>query len=190
SEGNGSVMIRIRKHLRVRDSRHSQVVLAEVQTSSVGSCHIGQQVVAKLFDPLFVSVDELPGDDAPQKYRQIVAYRFHEREVAAYSTLSSLQGTSIPTFYGKFDCHFPSRPTESDQTVKVILMEHIDGWPLSWYSPDEITESQGQWIMRQTEDIVRQIHSHGVVHQDLALRNFLVTKLGRVVLVDFEASEI
>ncbi|KAK9385064.1 hypothetical protein V1515DRAFT_631218 [Lipomyces mesembrius] len=145
----------------------SQVVLTEIQTSSIGSCHIGQQVVAKFFDPLFVSVG-LPGDDAPQKYRQLVAYRFCEREGAAYSTLSALQGTSIPIFYGQFECHFHSRPTESDQTVKVILMEHIDGWPLSWYSPDEMTESLGQWIPL----------SRGRNEQ------------ARVVLVDFEESEI
>ncbi|KAK9358940.1 hypothetical protein V1504DRAFT_254340 [Lipomyces starkeyi] len=135
-------------------------------------------------------MDELPGDDAPAKYRQIVAFRFCEREVAAYSTLSRLQGTSIPIFHGRFDCHFPGRPTESDQTVNVILMEHIDGWPLSWYSPGEMTESQGQWILQQTTAILRQIHSHGVIHHDLALRNFLLTKLGRLVLVDFEGSEI
>ncbi|KAK9365532.1 hypothetical protein V1509DRAFT_642606 [Lipomyces kononenkoae] len=185
-----TIVIRIRKHLRVRDDRHSQVVLAQIQNSSFGSCQIGRQVVAKLFDPLFVSVEELPDKDARSKFRQIMTSRLCQREVAAYTRLSSLQGTATPTFHGKFDCRFPGRLTESDQTVNVILMEHIDGWPLSWYSPGEITQSQGQWIMRETEAIMRQIHCHGIIHHDLALRNFILTRLGRVVLIDFEESEV
>ncbi|KAJ8100230.1 hypothetical protein POJ06DRAFT_237766 [Lipomyces tetrasporus] len=187
--GNTSVMVRIRKHLRARSSRHSQIVLVDVEKSSVASCPISNQVVAKFFDPLFVSDDELPRD-APVEYKQLVAFRCYENEAAAYSSLSSLQGTVVPIFYGNYVCHFLHRPTESDQIAKVILMEHIDGWPLSWYSPGELTESQAQWIMRQMEDIVRQVHSQGVIHRDLVLRNFLLANLRRLVLVDFEDSEI
>ncbi|KAK9363196.1 hypothetical protein V1504DRAFT_495679 [Lipomyces starkeyi] len=105
------------------------------------------RLVSKFFDPLFVSVDELPSDNAPAKFRQIVTVGCCGQEVAAYSSLSSLQGTAIPSFYVEFACHFPQRPIESDRTVEVIVMEHIDGWPLSCYSPGELTESQARWIV-------------------------------------------
>ncbi|KAK9235888.1 hypothetical protein V1525DRAFT_420911 [Lipomyces kononenkoae] len=53
-----------------------------------------------------------------------------------------------------------------------------------------MTQSQGQWIVRETEAVVHQIHSHGIIHHDLSLWNFILTKLGRVVLIDFDESEV
>ncbi|KAJ8098297.1 hypothetical protein POJ06DRAFT_270271 [Lipomyces tetrasporus] len=170
SVGTGMVVIRNKKRLRVRSARRSQIVLAGVKESSVTSCPVETQVVAKFFDPLFVSG--------------------FGNEVAAYSSLCPLQGSVVPIFYGEYACHFADRSIEADQTVKVILMEHIDGWPLSWYQHGELTESQEQWIERQAYAIMGQVHSHGVIHGDLAVRNFLLTKTGRMVLVDFEESEI
>ncbi|KAK9365210.1 hypothetical protein V1509DRAFT_633929 [Lipomyces kononenkoae] len=190
TEGDATVVIRIKKHLRVRKSRHSQIVLVEVERATGATCPVKEQVVAKFFDPLFVPIDELPDDDAPKELRQVVTNHFSAQETAAYLSLSSIQGTVIPVFYGEFACHFAERPAESDQKVKVILIESIDGWPLSWYSPGELTESQAQWIVVQTEAIVLQIHSHGVVRGDLVLRNFLLTKQRRMVLVDFEESQV
>ncbi|KAK9257802.1 hypothetical protein V1519DRAFT_480298, partial [Lipomyces tetrasporus] len=173
AEGNGTIAIRIQKHLQC----------------SLASGPDEKQVVAKIFDPLFVPVDELP--DIPAKFRQVVAFQCCKREVAAYSSLTSLQGNAVPKFfYGDLSCNFPHRSTESDRIAKVILMEYIDGWPLSWYSRKELTASQGRWIMQQTETILHQIHCHGVIHHDSFLRNFLLTKLGRAVIVDFEESEI
>ncbi|KAK9234638.1 hypothetical protein V1525DRAFT_412469, partial [Lipomyces kononenkoae] len=164
TEGDATVVIRIKKHLRVRKSRHSQIVLVEIERATGATCTVKKQLVAKFFDPLFVPVDELPDDDAPEELRQAVTNHFSAQETAAYLSLSSIQGTVVPVFYGEFACHFAERPSKSDQTVKVILIEYIDGWPLSWYSPGELTESQAQWIVVQTEAIVLQIHSHGVVH--------------------------
>ncbi|KAK9250082.1 hypothetical protein V1507DRAFT_446046 [Lipomyces tetrasporus] len=73
AEGNASITIRVKKHLHVRNARRSQIVLAEVEKSSIACCPIDLKVVAKFFDPLFVSVDELPSDDAPAMFRRIVA---------------------------------------------------------------------------------------------------------------------
>ncbi|KAK9234105.1 hypothetical protein V1525DRAFT_414148 [Lipomyces kononenkoae] len=156
-----SITIRIQKYLHVRNSRRSQIVLAEIEKSSIACCPVDMQVVAKFFDPLFVSVDELPSDDAPAIFRRIVALRCWERESAAYFSLTSLQGTAVPKFYGQLACQFPYREPDSDQTVGVVLMEYIDGWPLSLYSAGELTESQARWIMEQIESIVHQIHSYG-----------------------------
>ncbi|KAK9351859.1 hypothetical protein V1505DRAFT_357688 [Lipomyces doorenjongii] len=122
--GDATVVIRIKKHLRVRKSRHSQI----------------------------------PYDDAPEELKQVVTNHFSAQEAAAYLSLSSIQGTVVPVFYGEFACHFADRPVESDQTVKVLLIEYIDGWPLSWYSPGELTESQAHWIAVQTEAIKKSGH--------------------------------
>ncbi|KAJ8096658.1 hypothetical protein POJ06DRAFT_241310 [Lipomyces tetrasporus] len=186
----GHIVIRIKKHIRVRKSRHSQIVLVEIERATGATCPVKQQVVAKFFDPLFVPVDELPDDDSPEELKQVVTNHYSAQEAAAYSSLSSIQGSVVPIFYGEFACHFADRPAESDRSVKVILIEYIDGWPLSWYSPGELTESQAHWIALQTEAIVHQIHSHRVVHGDLGLRNFLLTKQRRMVLVDFEESQV
>ncbi|KAK9313190.1 hypothetical protein V1524DRAFT_436737 [Lipomyces starkeyi] len=153
------------------------------------SCAAEKQVVAKFFNPLFVTVKKLPADDAPARFRQIVTLRCCEHEVAANTALSSVQGSRVPIFYGGFACQFANRPAESDQTVKVILMEYIDGWPLSWYSPGELDESQADW-KREMKEVLYQIHSCGVIHGDLDLCNFLLTKQRRLLLVDFEQSEI
>ncbi|KAK9343401.1 hypothetical protein V1522DRAFT_394421 [Lipomyces starkeyi] len=83
-DGNASVVIRIRKHLRVRELRHSQIVLAEIEVWSAASCPGEKQVVANFFDPLFVSLNEWPSDDAPARYRQIVTSGCYRQEVAAY----------------------------------------------------------------------------------------------------------
>lgn len=105
-------------------------------------------------------------------------------EIAAYTSLLSLQGGPIPHFYG------PARISTQphDTTTTVLLMELI--------SPGTSIQALGETEQWDRIDALRDpamaaldaVHAAGVVHQDAYARNFVVSQHDGegVVLVDFD----
>jgi serine/threonine protein kinase/WD40 repeat protein len=74
----------------------------------------------------------------------------------------------------------------SEQDYELISMEHIDGITLM-----EMMEEKGPLPLRDARDIAAQflagldaIHSAGLVHRDLKPENIMITRTGRVVVMD------
>ncbi|KAK6544436.1 hypothetical protein TWF694_001131 [Orbilia ellipsospora] len=96
--------------------------------------------------------------------------RVCEREIEIHSILAPLQGVSVPkvwaigTLWG---------------LLKVIAMEPC-GKQVPQPPPAEYYE--------QAPVLLRAVHSHGIVHGDIALRNFTVSEGKRFWLIDFNSS--
>ncbi|KAF3929350.1 hypothetical protein AA313_de0210400 [Arthrobotrys entomopaga] len=96
--------------------------------------------------------------------------RVCEQEIEIHSILAPLQGVSVPkiwaigTLWG---------------LLKVIAMEPC-GTQVPQPPPAEYYE--------QAPGLLKAVHSHGVVHGDIALRNFTVSEGNRFWLIDFNSS--
>ncbi|PWT89015.1 MAG: hypothetical protein C5B54_09625, partial [Acidobacteria bacterium] len=74
----------------------------------------------------------------------------------------------------------------SEEDYELISMEHIDGITLT-----QMMEQEGPLLLRDARDIAAQflagldaIHSAGLVHRDLKPENIMITRTGRVVVMD------
>lgn len=71
-----------------------------------------------------------------------------------------------------------------------IVMEHVDGVTLDKWLADAPSLQARKRVLSQLLEVVEYIHSRGVVHNDLAPQNILVTRDGeRVKLIDFGFSD-
>jgi tRNA A-37 threonylcarbamoyl transferase component Bud32 len=101
----------------------------------------------------------------------------HTTEVNAYKQMECLQGKSVPTFFGQYQ-YFK----ENSICVDLILLEHITApsfASLHGLLPDEIQSLQNQCMV-----VLGQIHSCGVVHNDIAARNMFWAEK-RLIVCDF-----
>src|SRR5206468_194938 len=74
-----------------------------------------------------------------------------------------------------------------DDDLELISMEYIDGTTLS-----DLLNQSGPLELKRARDIAAQflagleaIHESGLVHRDLKPENIMITRTGRVVLMDF-----
>ncbi|KAF8523710.1 hypothetical protein BU17DRAFT_63648 [Hysterangium stoloniferum] len=115
-------------------------------------------------------------------YRRICKERF-ETECEAYSRLSSLQGATIPRFYGAVKVSSPDITpwNVAEAFVYGIIIEKIDATPLSFVDPSSHKfPSLGHSLMAA----VYSFSSHGVIHNDMRSDNILISPK-RIVTIDF-----
>jgi dienelactone hydrolase/predicted Ser/Thr protein kinase len=70
--------------------------------------------------------------------------------------------------------------------VAFIVMEHVDGVPLDRVvPPGGLPPDQALPIALAIADAVAEAHAHGIVHRDIKPANVMITRAGRVKVLDF-----
>ncbi|KAJ7587955.1 hypothetical protein C8J56DRAFT_889811 [Mycena floridula] len=101
----------------------------------------------------------------------------------------------MPVLYGRYsfsssDIAEHSVPVSpefaADSSIPALLLEFVQGeWPTAWNITPEIAT--------QGINAVAELHRHGILHDDLALRNMIVSDGGhesRFVLIDFDCAQL
>jgi serine/threonine protein kinase len=72
-----------------------------------------------------------------------------------------------------------------------IVMEYIEGVTLKGYLQDKqepLPFEQAMTIFMPVIDALKEVHAEGILHRDISPDNLLISKRGRVVLIDFGAA--
>jgi serine/threonine protein kinase len=78
---------------------------------------------------------------------------------------------------------------EKDGDIQIIIMELVDGVDMTAIIQDkEFTKPERDRIMNLLEISIEKLHDLGVAHKDIKPDNIMVTKDGRVKLVDYGLS--
>ena len=99
-----------------------------------------------------------------------------ETEVTAYEHLGKLQGAYVPVILAATESVFAG-------TIRNIIIMSYGG-----ISADKCIISNE--VVDRILKAFKAIHSRGIWHQDIALRNILVDEVGRVNVIDFESAVI
>lgn len=93
--------------------------------------------------------------------------------------LENLRHPAIPSFYG-FDC---------DEQTAYLMMEWMEGVPLTSLRSEMLSEAQILNIARQLLDIIAYVHENNILYLDLKPENILITANKRIQLVDFSCAQ-
>lgn len=132
----------------------------------------GEHVVAKLYDPLYFDDDDLYLN--PFK---AVDYNY-TCEVAAFETLSDLQGSTIPKYYGSYSLDIPV-DTDNKRCVHLILIELISGSSMQNLDPGEMPQRVRQNILKSVIEFGTIAFSRKIASGDLHPRNIMLTSSAR-----------
>ena len=100
-----------------------------------------------------------------------------KHEVRVYEHLSKLQGASVPVILDTPRCVF-------DGTMSNMIFMSYGG---DTAEKNHLVTSD---VVDRLFKALSDIHSLGVYLEDLSLRNILIDKIGRVVIIDHESSDI
>lgn len=143
-----------------------------------------QDMIAKFYDPLYHDRDDAnPFRAADYDY---------SHECASYKRLSELQGSVLPRFFGSYT--FRTKIGGHTRQIRLILLERVNGLPMSRLESKIFSTEERQAIMRQIIDGESALYAKDVRHEDLCPRNVLIerSELGRVrtVIIDLGKSVI
>jgi hypothetical protein len=168
------VSITLEKQLDSNIPRTAHVWTACVQGSS---SHVGAttttyppQLVAKIYDPVFVDDNKTKGDD-PFFWRGGIV----SDEVEAYRRLGPVQGTKVPRFYGHF---VAALPAQDKRTVYILLLEEVPGRDMRAIVPPDVAgkvcaKHKGALV----DAVIRlfyDIFAYGVDQHDMQSRKFIL----------------
>ncbi|CAN6663118.1 hypothetical protein TRVA0_034S01574 [Trichomonascus vanleenenianus] len=190
--GTGTLDLEVVDTFKVGDGHNAQVFIVEAR-SALENIQPGQKLVAKVYDPLYLNVDEGYFDPF------YVVDEHYSREVHFYHEFSDYQGGLIPKFYGSFslDLRIPEsflRGIDSQglktRQVRLILIELIPGSSMYQTSPKDFTQQARQQMMKSVIDFKTLVYQRGVTLNDLWSRNIIVTSSEisperKLVFVDF-----
>lgn len=97
-------------------------------------------------------------------------------------TLAKLQGIDGVV-------HVQDYFTENDTAY--IIMEYVDGEDLKEYAKErggQLTVKAALDLFRPVAEALSQLHKHNILHRDISPDNIMVTKEGKVTLIDLGAS--
>ncbi len=110
--------------------------------------------------------------------KDLVLHRF-PKAVIAYQKLSEIRSEHLPLIYDVIDL----------EDGQIVLEEYLEGLTIA-----EVMVS-GRYRYRGAARVLRGVcngleilHRYGLVHRDVKPENVVITKNGRVVLIDFNAS--
>lgn len=183
--GPSSLQLQINDTIRVGDRHHAQLVVVEVLTAnpSVKGLSQGQQVVAKIYDPMYIDDDEFYINPF------LAADKDYTYETAAYTAFEDLQGSAIPQYYGSYSLNIPLEQTEHKRQVRLILMEFIPGSSMQSLNPKNIPQRIRQSLMKSIIEFDTLVYSRNIVLADLHPRNIIAVD-DRAVFIDFAGAYI
>ncbi|PYI05941.1 hypothetical protein BO78DRAFT_139100 [Aspergillus sclerotiicarbonarius CBS 121057] len=163
--GSRCLRLKIREAIRVGDEKTSQIVLVDVISGQLSST----RVVAKLYDPLYYGHSN---DDVDPFIWVDVEYT---RESAAYRYLHGhgQKCGSIPDYYGSYSMDI-RHSDHQVRTVRLILLEHISGHPLTTLHPSDFPDSFWKAVMKQIVDVESQLYQINLRHGDTHPRNVMI----------------
>lgn len=129
---------------------------------------------------------------SPAKFSKIM----FEHEITAYALLKSVQGKSVPIFYGHYHMVLPDREFYHDQVVYVVLLEYVEGTPLSRIPIHQMDHESAEYLWNKVLKAIRSVHEAGVVQRFSHLRKVLWRKESQrgtdneIVWIDFSYSQI
>jgi len=134
-------------------------------------------LAAKIYDPFFFGSDEIVST-----HPILVAQALYTREVSVYRHITGRSSQlPVPRFYGSFEAVLPTgRP------VYVVLLEHTPGATLREYLPDDDAMHIVGAAIRADQAL---LHA-GIRHRDVARRNFIRRRDGRIAIIDFGDADI
>lgn len=185
SDCHNFVNIHLLRGLQTGTHKRSQVFIVRcVDTYHSSGLPTDQDMVAKFYDPLYHDCDD------GNRFR--AAGYDYSHECASYKRLSELQGSVLPRFFGSYT--FKTKIDGHPRQICLILIERINGLPMSRLEPKIFSKEERQDIMRQIIDGESALYAKDVRHEDLCPRNILIerSELGRVraVIIDLGKSVI
>ncbi|KAJ0124382.1 hypothetical protein J7T55_005720 [Diaporthe amygdali] len=183
--GEKAMTLEIMDEIRVKEDGGAQIVV----------CRFSEQqepVIAKIYDPLYYGFADRMWSDQPRDVTY-EAGKDYCREVAAYLELDNeLGGTIVPKYHGSWTFQLPLDLPDGQRMrdIRLILMEYIDGRPMTDLKPEAFPESVGLELVTRIVEAVSRIQFVGVRHGDVSQRNVMVCLtepdvIERVALIDF-----
>jgi hypothetical protein len=169
---DSAIYVEILEHRSVGFDQRSQVVIVKLIHGSLRggvvqqtTLEAGSHILAKFYDPRYAE----PAEEWIGGAAGMCAWS-KANETAAYTILSTLQGSEIPEFYGEYTYHLPTNP---DLHIAVLLLEFIEDPDLTnlqtvQYSDDEL-KALGVTLFSK----IQILHSYGVYHHDIRVANLL-----------------
>lgn len=210
SMGNNPLNLQIQKPIRMGRGFQAQVFtvtpsLCELSWNKDGSRPQSAspiQLVAKVFDPLYQEDPEKLEDSSsytPETGSYLMEInpfksmdQFYTHETRAYQKLGEFQGRGIPHYYGSYSLSLPlpSNACENaTREVRLILVQQIEGTPMSKLDPEGISQQARQRILRSIIELECKIYKRDIELTDLAPRNVMlvgdVENNPEVVFIDF-----
>ncbi|KAL4888050.1 hypothetical protein BDV59DRAFT_189430 [Aspergillus ambiguus] len=184
-EGNDTVSLEVIDLLKGGDGHNSQVLivrLLDFESTSQILPQKGSRLVAKIYDPLYFDDDE--GHLNPF----LCMDKYYTHEANAYVVLGELAGQWIPRYYGSYSLSLSVNSVHT-RTVRMILVEHIEGVTMAATEPRNFSRSSRQSIMRSIVDLESRIFEKDLWLTDLDPRNVIISSPGSdrpsVVFIDF-----
>lgn len=181
-DGKVTVNLQITGPIRAGDNHSAQLVTVRVQSSSSDDLPRDQDLVAKIYDPLYFDHEQ---DDADPF---LCVDRDYSHETAAYQVLSPLQGGIIPKYYGSFTIEIRAG-ARAFRYVRLILIEFVPAPSMQQLKTSgNLSQEDRQTIMKAVIDAESLIYTHNILHKDIRSANILVclnSKIRPVVIIDF-----
>lgn len=177
--------LEIADEIRVKEDGGAQIVVCRFSGEQ-------QEVVAKIYDPLYYGFADRMWSDQPRDVTY-EADKDYSREVAAFSELDEkLGGKDIPKYHGSWTLQMPLDLPDGQKTrdVRLVLMEHIKGTVMTDLKPEAFPEDTRLDLVARMIEVVPRIHHAGVRHGDISQRNVMVCLakpdvVERVAMIDF-----
>ena len=184
-EGYNTVSLEVIDILKGGDGHNSQVFtvrLLDFESTSQLLPQKGTVLVAKLYDPLYFDDDE--GHLNPF----LCVDKYYTHEANAYMALHEFQGQGIPRYYGSYSLSLSVNSVHT-RTVRMILVDHIDGITMADAKPRNFAQSVRQSILKSIVDLESRIFEKDIWLTDLEPRNVIITSPDSdrpgVVFIDF-----
>lgn len=177
--------LEITDEIRVKEDGGAQLVVCRFSGEQ-------QEVVAKIYDPLYYGFADRMWSDQPRDVTY-EADKDYSREVAAFCELDEkLGGSDIPKYHGSWTLQMPLDLPDGRKTrdVRLVLMEHIKGTVMTDLKPEAFPEDTRLDLVARMIEVVPRIHHAGVRHGDISQRNVMVCLakpdvVERVAMIDF-----
>ncbi|KAE8311012.1 hypothetical protein BDV41DRAFT_543319 [Aspergillus transmontanensis] len=161
--GTRCLRLKVHKAIRVGDGKTSQIVLVDVISGQLPN----SRVVAKLYDPLYY--DHADDDVDPFLFVDVE----YTRESAAYRYLQGQGQECIPDYYGSYSMDISYSDCQR-RTVRLILLEHIAGLPMTALCPKDFPEDFQKAVMKKIVDVESQLYKINLRHCDTFPRNIII----------------
>ncbi|GFG24765.1 conserved hypothetical protein [Aspergillus udagawae] len=113
--------------------------------------------------------------------------KYYTQEANAYLVLSKFQGRWIPRYYGSYSLSL-SVDSVHTRTVRIILVDHIQGITMADAEPRNFPLSARQCILESIVDLESRIYEKNILLTDLEPRNIIISSSDseqpRVVFID------
>lgn len=164
-------LLRILKPISVHDNQAAQITL----------CGSSGDMVAKFHDPLYAATPSRENDIYADPFR--TADHNYAHETAAYEALTQFAARHphisrfFPRYYGSYTCEISTPLAGKTRTVRLILMEYIEGTCLSEVDPTQLPplpQDVRKSIMANIVNAESALSACGLNHRDLLPRNIIL----------------